>query len=82
MLSTFLNTMEKFNEGIPLDATLSKEIVDYFEYRWRMDRGFCFQSSADQFMLDQIPTSISRRIFMEFVYDDFLERYSGFFQHQ
>ena len=43
--------MEKFNEGIPLDPKLSKEITDYFEYRWKMDRSFCFHTTEDQFML-------------------------------
>lgn len=78
-LSTFLNTMMKFNEGHPLDESLNSEIVKYFDYRWKQNRNFFASTDDDEFMLEQLPISIRRRIFMDFVYDDFLVRYSNFF---
>lgn len=51
-LSQFLNTMEKFNDGQPLNEYDRTQIIDYFHYRWKNDRNHFLSTEYDEFMLD------------------------------
>jgi hypothetical protein len=74
-LGLFLSTLVKFNEGEPLRKEFVKRIEDYFIFKWSHDRLLAFNDDDGKFMLDQLPFDVQYRIFTEFLYLEFLEKY-------
>jgi hypothetical protein len=79
-LSLFLGTLNRFNQDQPLDKDYKKMIEEYFEYRWRMVRNTAVSDEADRDLLDQLPMVVQTQIFTDFLYKDFMTRYSLYFE--
>ena len=48
----FMNSLKKFNDGLPLNKGLSETMESYFAYRWMHNRNLAISSQTDEDLLD------------------------------
>ena len=72
--------MERFNNDIPLDSKILKEIEQYFRYRWTSNRNQAIENQEDLHIFIQLPHTVQMQIFSDYLYNDFLHFYGSFFQ--
>ena len=54
-LNKFFLTLRKFNNMKAIDQKLKIEIETYFEYRYKKDKNYAFQTINDLSIFDQLP---------------------------
>jgi len=77
-LSTFLGTINHFNEGNQ-NKIYQDQLKDYFSYRWKENRNFAVSTWNDELLYNQLPENIQRKLFFEYLYSDILDSYTDFF---
>jgi len=77
-LSTFLGTINHFNEGNQ-NKIYQDQLKDYFSYRWKENRNFAVSTWNDELLYNQLPEKIQRKLFFEYLYSDILDSYTDFF---
>ena len=77
-LSVWLNLLSRFNNGTPLDKQLIKQIEDFFDYYWVMDRNSCIKNEGARFIVE-LPEEVQNQIYIEYLFADFLYKYKHYF---
>jgi|TARA_B110000285_G_C15131779_1_gene624090 hypothetical protein len=78
-LTKFFGTMQQYNGKKPIDQVFKQEIEAHFENRWQNDRLAAFKSDDDLAILGQLPIDTKVMMFKEFLFKDFLTKYSKTF---
>ena len=72
--------MAHFNGNKPLQRELVREIEDFFEYYWQNDRHAALRSKEEKHILKQLPQSVTRKLYLEFLFRDFLYTFKVYFR--
>jgi len=71
-LSRWLALLSRFNHGRPLNKELLTDIEDFFEYYWANNKFSALSNNEDRRFLSELPNSLQKQIFMDFMFKDFL----------
>uniref|UniRef100_A0A7S3FW38 Cyclic nucleotide-binding domain-containing protein n=1 Tax=Strombidium rassoulzadegani TaxID=1082188 RepID=A0A7S3FW38_9SPIT len=78
-LSKWFGLIKRFNSSrsIPLDLKL--KIEEYFDYRWINDKNQAVSTEEDIKLLNQLPPSVQRKIYSDFLFEQFIKNFKKFF---
>ena len=69
----------RFNKMVSIDQNIRDQIEQYFNYRWLNDKTLGLTSEQDSKILDQLPFQVTTRIFKNFLYFGFIQKFKMFF---
>ena len=78
-LAKFMGTLQQFNNERPIDVDLKRRIEDHFDYKWKNDKLLAFQEESDQNLFEQLPDNVVLNIYLQFLFEDFLEAFERVF---
>lgn len=78
-LTRFFGLMRRLNCNKDLNPKTKNKIIDYFEYKWRMDRNQAICTSDDFDLLSQLPNSVQRKLYTEYLFASFSYKFRRFF---
>jgi len=79
-LTRWFALLSHFNEGKPLKKEMIREIEDFFEHFWQHDKRQALCSKEEKRILKQLPASVTRKIYIEYLYQDFLYTFRVYFR--
>ena len=78
-LSKFFGLIKNFNHDRDMEPKLARQIEEYFEYKWEYDRNMAVTTDEDKKMLEQLPYEVQVRLFTDFLFQRFLNKYRKYF---
>lgn len=78
-LVKFIGTLKKFNHGNDISIKMRKKIEEFFEYKWTHELNQAFLLQSDQDILDQLPLTVQKQIFTDFLFYDFIVQFKKYF---
>lgn len=78
-LSMWIALLSRFNSGNPLGKELITKIEDFFNYYWEKNRLAIMRSDLDRRFLRELPDNVQADIFINYLFNDFLYLYKGYF---
>jgi len=79
-LHKFLMVLRKYNYSQRLPPKFENKILDFFDYKWKTDVGYCIRTNEDMALLHQLPSETQMRIIKDYLYHDFLRDFSRLFR--
>jgi len=78
-LSKWIALLSRFNNGNPLNKELITKIEDFFDYYWENNRLSAIRTEADMRFMDELPGYVQEKIFIDYLFNDFLYKYRTYF---
>ena len=78
-LSRFFVLIQKFNNGMPIEAEFKLRIEHYMQYKWQNDKNMAITLKEKEEIMEQIPTDVQDRLYCEFLFKDFLRKFWTYF---
>ena len=80
-LSKFFGLLIQFNHGKGLNIKFKMEMENYFDYKWEHDRNQAMVGN-DTILLEQLPKDVQRKIYSNFLFRNFLNKFRKFFSFE
>lgn len=78
-LSRFFGNLKQFNKGRSIDHDMKVRIEDFMEYRWSNNKNNAVTTDEDKAIMDQLPLEIQRKIYSDFLFQNFLKSFRSYF---
>lgn len=77
-LNRFFNLISRYNQRIHIKNEVRENIERHMVYRWNNDKNLAISKEEDIQLLTELPDDVKTRIFKNFLFSNFLERFGRF----